>query len=103
MTPKYSGIVLAYVYDVLVKYAGAKDDEYDKKTFVQAAVDWDYKYSFEYRFIGSLGFGGKIRLPLFRYPHVTCYPEDETPERRSAIEKTNAELKRLIEEQEGRP
>lgn len=100
---RYSAIFLAYLYDVLVKHAGAKDDEYDKKTFVQAAVDWDDKYSFEYRFMGSLGRGGKIRLPLHRYPHVTCYPEDETPERKSAVEKTNAELKRLVDETEGRP
>jgi hypothetical protein len=99
---RHSGIVLAYIYDVLVKEAGALDEESDKNTFVQAAIDWDYKYSFEYRFMGSLGFGGKIRLPLHRYPHVTCYPEDETPERKSAMEKTNSELKRLIDEQGGR-
>lgn len=95
---KHSAIFLGYLYDVLVKHAGAKDDEYDRNTFIRTAVDWDYRFSFEYRFMGSLGFGGKIWLPLDRAPYVTCYREDETSERKNAIDRTNDELRRLQEE-----
>lgn len=43
----------------------------------------------EWRFQGSLGFGGK-----FRYPHmsVDCYQEDETPERLNSIDVANKRL-----------
>lgn len=98
LSGRYDAPTLAYIYDVLVKYAGARDDEYDKNTFVQCAFDWDYNFNFEYRFMGKLGFGGKVWLPLDENPSITCYREDETPERKKMIKKTNDELVRLMDE-----
>lgn len=46
----------------------------------------------EWRFQGSLGFGGKFRYPAMR---VDCYREDETPERIKCIEKANTRLATL--------
>jgi hypothetical protein len=48
----------------------------------------------EFRFIGSLGFGGKFWNYAGRW-YVNCYPEDKTIERIDAIEKANKRLSRL--------
>ena len=99
-SPKKPGIydeeILGKMYDILVMHVGARKDSYDRKSFVQCAIIWDYRFSFEYRFMGSLGFGGKIWLPLDQAPYVSCYGENETPERNEAIEKANQELSRLL-------
>ncbi len=47
----------------------------------------------EYRFIGSLGFGGKFYIP--RGWRVDCYPEDRTPERLTTITTANEQLAEL--------
>lgn len=46
----------------------------------------------EYRFQGSLGFGGKLVYDRSRGFTVTCYPEDETPERKELLKKVNTLL-----------
>lgn len=46
----------------------------------------------EYRFMGSLGFGGKLRLDSWRGAVVTMYPEDETPEKRIQVDRINKDL-----------
>jgi len=43
----------------------------------------------EYRFCGSLGFGGKLRWHNNDVPYVDCYKEDETPERNLKIKTIN--------------
>lgn len=48
----------------------------------------------EWRFQGSLGFGGKLYLSLGRL-HVSCYPEYRTPERDALIERVNRRLEEL--------
>lgn len=48
----------------------------------------------EYRFQGSLGFGGKLYREGDRM-WVSCYREDETPDRFTVIERTNAALSAL--------
>jgi hypothetical protein len=45
----------------------------------------------EYRFGGSLGFGGKFYFTPRKW-YVACYPEDETSERIAAIERANVRL-----------
>jgi hypothetical protein len=45
----------------------------------------------EYRFQGNLGFGGKFWNANGRW-YVTCYSEDETPERQEMIRKANERL-----------
>lgn len=71
-------------YDVLVAEAGAPESERDH--FMAA---WFSGRLEEYRFRGSLGFGGKYR----GHSHmVDCYPEDLNDERREIIARTNAAL-----------
>jgi len=51
----------------------------------------------EYRFQGTLGFGGKFRDNANRLaPYVDCYSEDRTPPRSAIIEAVNAELSKLF-------
>lgn len=72
------------VWDVLVEHCGATE-----------AMREEFCYHFattpEFRFMGSLGFGGKVYDPATR-PRVGYYREDETPERRAAAMKANAVL-----------
>lgn len=49
----------------------------------------------EFRFQGRLGFGGKFWCRDGKV-YVTCYPEDETAERKLLIEKVNRALLRTI-------
>lgn len=52
-----------------------------------------YARSYEYRFMGNLGFGGKFwKDGKWR---VTCYPEDETDAVRHVIHRVNARLQEL--------
>lgn len=94
----YGEEVLGSIYDILVQHAGARLDPYDRKTFIQSALNWDYRFNFEYRFQGKLGFGGKIWLSLDREPYVSCYSEDDNPGRLEMIEVTNAKLQELVKE-----
>ena len=83
------------VYDVLVDLCGAVDDLGNR---TQWACFWDKRHDLrEYRFIGSLGFGGKFWVNSGRW-YVTCYREDETIERLAIIEAANARLAALLEE-----
>jgi hypothetical protein len=72
------------VYDVLVEHAGASEEQRDEFVIMHVNGRCD-----EYRFIGSLGFGGKFWRHDWR---VSCYREDETPERVEAIRITNEAL-----------
>lgn len=74
------------VYTALVKGAGAREE--DRAEFVFHIC----RGVSEYRFIGSLGHGGKFWPETWR---VSCYQEDETSERVAAIRRTNLELSRL--------
>ena len=80
------------VYDALVKFCGASDRAYDREHFV--AVQCAEEPPTEWRFQGSLGFGGKFWRDNGRF-RVSCYPEDETPERLKALSETNMVLSRL--------
>lgn len=83
------------IYDVLQECAGASASHDDRMSFV-----YEYTSSApttEWRFQGSLGFGGKFRyFPPNRPWYVDCYPEDLTPERKGVLEKTNARLQELF-------
>ena len=73
-------------------YAGANLNE--RRLFEQAMFPEEDSddYCHEYRFCGSLGFGGKYWQERNK---VTCYLEDETPERLEVIERTNQALERV--------
>ena len=75
------------VWDVLIELAGAT--EYWRENFVHSATQ--NSTDLEYRFQGTLGFGGKVRTDGFRW-WVDCYPEDETPERLAVIAAVNARI-----------
>lgn len=74
------------VWDILIREAGATTAESRRHEFVHLHTVEDCR---EYRFIGSLGHGGKYRS---RRNKVDCYQEDETPERLVVIERTNKAL-----------
>lgn len=75
------------VYAVLVEYAGASEVQRDEFVFMHINGRCD-----EYRLRGRLGFGGKFWRRDWR---VSCYREDETPERSETIRATNEALARL--------
>lgn len=80
------------VYDILVVRCGAPSDEQARAQFVAAMGDGSIPPP-EYRFSGALGFGGKLHIGSFNkegYPvWVSCYKEDETPERLHLIQLAN--------------
>lgn len=81
--------LLGQVYDILIREAGAPEG--DRASFVDALLTGDCR---EWRFCGSLGFGGKYRPDTNT---VDCYREDETPSRLLVIKKTNAALAALVQ------
>ncbi len=106
MTP-LSAADAAAIWQVLVDHAGAYENPIPgglrtRDTFVkvQSATLCE-----EYRFCGSLGFGGKFRrnrvwIGDMRTESwtVDCYREDLTDERQAVIDKTNEALAELRKE-----
>lgn len=81
------------IWDVLVKHAGA--GEHDRESFVMAFSHPAMRPTpTEWRFCGSLGFGGKFWDNAGQW-YVSCYPEDATVERRRIIQKVNGILDTL--------
>lgn len=81
MTPHLAKIVLT----ILVAHAGFRDD----RSFLPFQTR---QFCREYRFQGALGFGGKLWRDSDGVMRVSCYREDETPDRLAMIEATNAAL-----------
>jgi hypothetical protein len=84
--PSYSDII----FDILVKEAGA--NESSREEFLH----WFATEGSEFRFGGSLGFGGKF----WRFSHrlfVNCYKEDLTSERQKVIDQVNKQLNELVD------
>jgi hypothetical protein len=77
------------IYDVLVGRAGASP--LGREAFVHL-IQRDTHFPIEYRFVGSLGFGGKFRVDSDGRWYVDFYPEDTTPEREEARDRTNEAL-----------
>jgi hypothetical protein len=64
--------------------------EHQREDFV---LSHTHRFIDEYRFIGSLGFGGKVYRTDARCAwHVSMYREDETPERLAAMAAANERL-----------
>lgn len=81
------------IYQVLVDTCGASPREDDLQAFVWALGE-EKNVCTEYRFCGKLGFGGKFRNRWESWA-VDYYPEDETPERREAIDEANRRLQKM--------
>lgn len=92
---------LQALYDILVREAGADAGERAREVFVLTAIEWPDRLPFEYRFCGTLGFGGKVWLHDLKAPYVTCYRENETPEREKTISRTNRALAAVVGEDGG--
>jgi hypothetical protein len=69
------------IYNILVEFGGAPESERDPFVYSYMMGDLD-----EWRFCGKLGFGGKY---WNKRNAVSCYPEDETPQRIELINKIN--------------
>lgn len=78
------------VYTILVDEAGAYAGSREREDFIRAYCD-NMHPATEYRFGGSLGGGGKFWRGCDWF-HVSCYREDETPQRLATIEKVNVLL-----------
>jgi len=77
------------VYDILVQECSASETE--RSGFVMHQTK---EVVTEWRFCGSLGFGGKFWNNCGRF-YVNCYLEDETPSRRWTIDRANKMLAKL--------
>lgn len=88
MTPK---AILDRIYDILIEHVGASPSKDQRETFIDYFLE---RRAVEWRFCGNLGFGGKF-YRLYQHYYVSYYPEDQTPERDSAIAKVNELLKEI--------
>lgn len=88
------------VYDVLVGLAGAWEQE--RNHFISI---WENQLWHEYRFCGSLGFGGKIWRELKHIRstdcdvpnlRVSCYPENLNSEREKILKDTDEALLKIL-------
>lgn len=70
------------IWAVLVAVCGASPDERDG--FVYHTLQTP---GLDYRFQGNLGFGGKVYIE--HPPRVSCYREDENPERLMMVDSAN--------------
>lgn len=76
----------------LMVICGARPMMFELAMDLARYLDGETTEPYEYRFQGSLGFGGKIYFGHHRGLYVSCYREDETPDRKSAIGRMNAWL-----------
>jgi hypothetical protein len=83
------------ILQVLVEECGWRPSDSDREMFTYHYDTADHQ-PLEYRFIGALGFGGKLWMQG-EHLYVSCYQEDETPERLTMIERANKRLAELKE------
>ena len=69
----------------------------DRAMFLYHYEDPNDPVPLEYRFMGGLGFGGKLWFQQGRL-YVSCYREDETTERLQMIERADRRLEELVRE-----
>lgn len=89
------------VWDILRDNVDASKNPYDRMNFIHHMLADKYPCT-EWRFCGSLGFGGKI-YRNDRKLYVSCYPEDETRARRKLIKSVNKKLEKLQKKMIGGP
>ena len=81
------------VYDILEAECGAPADRY---AFIRQFTS--DRPTHEWRFMGALGFGGKIYMDVCASPpmRVSCYPEHQTAARLEMIRRANEALAALF-------
>lgn len=92
-TPEAWEIYLGRIWDILVKHGGAWRD--DRGQFLAVGGRHIDGSCLEYRFVGLLAFGGKVWINNREKPYVTCYPENETPDRMKLIKEIDGLLARI--------
>jgi hypothetical protein len=80
------------VYTILVEEAGATEGY--RQSFVEYLGNCSMP---EFRFIGTLGFGGKFYADGLKW-YVACYREDQNADRNAAVDRINAKLTDLRRE-----
>ncbi len=80
-------------YDLLVEMAAASPGADARRDFLRSALR---PGGCEYRFQGSLGFGGKYRDEGEGAPYVSCYPEDRNASRDATLAAVNSRLGELF-------
>jgi hypothetical protein len=80
--------VKGQIFDTFVKHAGAPED-------LRAQFMHHWPRCIEFRFQGSLGFGGKV-WSNGGTVYVNCYREDETPEMLEMMALVNTKLSQLV-------
>jgi len=76
------------VYDILVKFGNALEDERDDFIYHHTETN----ICTEWRFRGKFGFGGKYRST---WNGVTAYSESITPDMKKDLDIINLELKKI--------
>ena len=77
------------IWQILEEHAGAYPN--NKDNFL---ANWPE--CTEYRFCGSLGFGGKIWHNC-RKVYINCYSEDLNPKKQKVIDKVNGLIQEIIQ------
>lgn len=85
------------VWTLLVAKAGARENE--RAAFVRYLTSPESS-GHEYRFIGLLGFGGKLHFNEYRGARVSCYPEDADEVRDAIITTVNDQLAAIVPSRE---
>lgn len=84
------------IWSALVEHVGARED--DRDLFIHAQMKAPPVS--EWRFMGILGFGGKVyRGTRERRVYVDYYQENRTPDRDVAVERCNIALQTLVDEE----
>ncbi len=82
---------------ILIEFAGANSRILKEHSDFISYLTEDNRFGHEYRFIGSLGSGGKLYTSN-RAWRISCYREDETSERLKVIGLVNSKLQDLYSE-----
>lgn len=79
------------LFDVVVAVCGANESL--RNQWLHYAADAEaYRSGLEFRFIGDLGFGGKLLYDGYRPAHVTYYAESREPARDAMVTQANERL-----------
>jgi hypothetical protein len=85
------------VFEILIVTCGAERGSFGFGEFSFVRYLSEEHNFHEFRFMGSLGYGGKLYYSAGRL-RVACYPENRTPARDRAIKLANSKLGQLQQE-----
>lgn len=83
------------VWTILVEKAGASPKREARQDFVRYLTS-ESLHGHEFRFIGLLGFGGKLHFNDYHGAYIGCYPEDRDEVREDCIAVVNYLLSEVV-------